>query len=68
MGLDLIPNALRQKYTFAEWHHACAVLAIDFPDEFRDLMDCLDAFTLKKSAIMTPGGGRRRSRWKSTDS
>jgi hypothetical protein len=58
MGLDLIPITLRQKYTFGEWHRACAVLAIDFPQEFQDLMDCLQAFTLKKSAIMTPGGGR----------
>jgi hypothetical protein len=58
MGLDLIPSALRKKYTFGEWHHACAVLAIAFPQEFKDLMDCLQAFTLKKSAIMTPGGGR----------
>jgi hypothetical protein len=58
MGLDLIPAALRQKYTFEEWHHACAVLAIDFPQEFADLMDCLQVFTLKRSAILTPGGGR----------
>lgn len=58
MGMDLIPHALRQKYTFGEWHHACAVLAVDFPQEFADLMDCLQAFTLKKSAIMTPGGAR----------
>jgi hypothetical protein len=58
MGLDLIPHILRQKYAFGEWHHACAVLAIDFPQEFQDLMDCLQAFTLKKSAIMTSGGRR----------
>jgi len=58
MGLNLIPSDLRQKYTFGEWHHACAVLASDFPEEFQDIMDCLQAFTLKKSAIMTPGGGR----------
>jgi hypothetical protein len=45
MSLDLIPKHLRAKYTFAEWHHACAVLAIDSPDEFRDLMKCLDSFT-----------------------
>ncbi len=58
MGLEQIPPALRRKYTFAEWHHACAVLATDFPNEFRDLIDCLASFTLKRSAILTPGGGR----------
>lgn len=58
MGLDLIPPALLAKYRFEEWDHACAILARDFPLEFRDIVDCLDAFTLKKSAILTPGGGR----------
>ena len=33
-------------------------LARDFPSEFKDIVDCLQAFTLKKSAILTPGGGR----------
>src|SRR5205814_1211327 len=41
-----------------ERDHACAILHTDFASEFTDLMDCLTAFTLKKSAIMTPGGGR----------
>ena len=60
MGLDLIPAAPR-KYTFEERDHACAILARDFPNEFTDLMDCLAAFVLKKSAILTPGGGARQS-------
>lgn len=58
MGLDLIPAKLRAKYEFAERDHACAILARDFPGEFADILDCLRAFTLKLSAIMTPGGGR----------
>ncbi|MBI3822000.1 MAG: restriction endonuclease [Planctomycetes bacterium] len=58
MGLDLIRPALQGKYHFEERDHACAILARDFPTEFKDLLDCLDAFTLKKSAVLTPGGGR----------
>lgn len=58
MGLDLIPSPLRAKYKFEERDHACAILARDFPSEFTDLLDCLTAFTLKKSDILTPGGGR----------
>jgi hypothetical protein len=58
MGMDLLPAALRAKYTFEERDHACAILARDFPSEFADLMDCLTAFTLKRSHILTPGGGR----------
>lgn len=58
MGLDLIPEALRSRYKFDERDHACAILARDFAGEFQDILDCLTAFSLKKSAIMTPGGGR----------
>jgi hypothetical protein len=58
MGLDLIPPAILAKYQFEERDHACAILARDFPTEFKDILDCLKAFTLKKSDILTPGGGR----------
>ncbi len=58
MGLDLIPEALHAKYYFEERDHACAILARDFQSEFQDILDCLTNFTLRKSAIMTPGGGR----------
>lgn len=58
MGLDLIPATHQARYRFEERDHACAILARDFPSEFADLMDCLAAFTLKKSDILTPGGGR----------
>ena len=58
MGLDLIPHALRSKFHFDEREHACAILATDFPNEFQDMLDCLDWFTLRRSHILTPGGGR----------
>lgn len=58
MDLSLIPAALRKRYTFAEREHACAILATDFPKQFQDLIDCLTAFTLKKSYIVAAGGGR----------
>lgn len=58
MALSLIPATVRARYQLYEQDHACAILARDFPDEFKDIMDCLKWFTLKKSAILTPGGGR----------
>jgi Restriction endonuclease BglII len=58
MGLDLIPANLRKRYRFGERHHASSILAVDFKEEFHDLMLCLEAFHLKKSEILTPGGGR----------
>ena len=39
MGLDLIPQGLRDKYHFEERDHACAILARDFPSEFKDIVD-----------------------------
>jgi len=58
MALDLILDKLHKRYTFAEYHHATSILAVDFAEEFNDLLVCLDAFHLKKSDILTPGGGR----------
>lgn len=58
MGIDLIPANLRKRYRFDERHHATSILAVDFEKEFRELMLCLEAFHLKKSDILTPGGGR----------
>jgi hypothetical protein len=55
-GLDLIPNRLHKRFLFDERHHAASILASDFPDEFNDILLCLDAFHLKKSSIMAPGG------------
>ena len=58
MGLDAIPQTLHQKYRFQEWNHAAAVLAGDFPEQWADLIGCLESFCLKRSAIVVGGGGR----------
>lgn len=58
MAIDLVPASVRKRFLFEERHHATSVLASDFPEEFNDLILCLKAFCLKKSAILTPGGGR----------
>ena len=58
MGVDLIPKSLRAKYRFEERQHACAILARDFPHEWRDILECLETFVLKKSYIVKGGGGR----------
>jgi hypothetical protein len=58
MGLNLIPARLRKRFRFEERHHAISILAVDFEEEFHDLLLCLEAFHLKKSEILTPGGGR----------
>jgi hypothetical protein len=58
MGLELIPLHLQQKYRFEERGHACAILANDFPDEFVDILACLNTFCLRRSYIAIAGGSR----------
>lgn len=58
MGLKLIPRSIRKKYEIHEWKHASAILAADFPDEWKDIIDLLEQFKFCKSWI-TVGGGRK---------
>ena len=58
MSVDLIPEYVRKRYRVEDRDHACAILATDFPNEFKDMCDCLTTFSLKRSAILTPGGGK----------
>ena len=56
LGLELIPEAIRDRYEVAERHHACAILDSDFPNEWNDLLDALAQITLPRSQILAPGG------------
>jgi len=58
MALDVIPSELTARYRLKEWNHAAAILAGDFPDQWGDVLGCLRAFVLRKSAITIGGGGR----------
>jgi len=58
MGTNLLPTFLRENYEIHEWKHACAILAADFPDEFKDIVETLTAFRFKRSWINV-GGGRK---------
>jgi Restriction endonuclease BglII len=58
MSVDLIPEDVRARYRFDERGHATAILASDFPQEFGEILEALRAFTLKRTDILTPGGGR----------
>jgi hypothetical protein len=58
MRLEAIPKKLAQRYKFKEWNHAAAILSGDFPEQWADLLGCLNRFKLKKSAIVISGGGR----------
>jgi hypothetical protein len=58
MATKLIPARVRDRFHVEERGHACSILATDFPNEFRDIVECLEGFVLRRSHILTPGGGR----------
>jgi len=58
MGVDLIPTDLRARFRFDERGHATAILHSDFREEFNEILGALRSFTLRRSDILTPGGGR----------
>lgn len=57
-GYNAIPKKIRRKYEIREWRHAAAILQADFPEEWSDLLQVLEAFTLTKSAIKERGGSK----------
>jgi len=56
MSTELLPDFIRQNYEVHEWKHACAILKVDFPNEWNDILAVLTAFRLNKSWITNPGG------------
>lgn len=67
MGIELLPDFIRENYEVHEWKHACAILSSDFSQEWADIISVLTEFRLKKSWI-TVGGGRKSKVAESIDS
>ena len=64
MTLDLLPQEIRKLYEIHEWKHACAVLASDFPKQWKDIITVLSEFKLSRSQIVASGGGKSLvSKW-----
>jgi hypothetical protein len=55
-----LPAFIRDSYECHEWRHASAILSQDFASEWRDLLDLLHAFRLRRSWIATGGGNKTR--------
>jgi hypothetical protein len=58
MALENLPRYITDHYEVHEWRHASAILEKDFPQEWKDILYVLSGFRLKKSDILTPGGGK----------
>lgn len=56
MGTNLLDPYILGNYLVKEWKHACSILQIDFPEEWKNINDLLIGFKLNKSWIDTPGG------------
>ena len=53
-----LPRVILENYESHEWKHASAIISQDFPTEWRDVIDLLTEFRLKKSWITTGGGNK----------
>ena len=58
MGLNVVPDDLKNLYDFHEWNHGLAVLVSDFPDEWDEIVNVLRGFRLKRSAVEIAGGNK----------
>lgn len=56
MSTENLPHEIIDRYEVHEYRHAIAILNIDFTVEYNEVIEMLNAFTLRKSAIITPGG------------
>lgn len=55
-----IPEFIADHYEVHEWRHATAILASDYPNEWRDVLAALTIFRLHRSEIITPGGSKSK--------
>jgi hypothetical protein len=58
MAIQNLPTFIRDHYEIYEWRHASAILEKDFLEEWQDILHVLASFRLKRSEILTPGGGK----------
>jgi hypothetical protein len=59
--MDLsIPTFVQQNYTIRQWRHAVAIMKSDFANEWREVLEVLEAFRLRRSHISVGGGRKSR--------
>jgi hypothetical protein len=60
MTVGHFPSDLCEKYEIYEWKHASAILKLDFPNEWNDILSLLRAFRLRRSWIDDGGGNKTK--------
>ncbi|MBZ0298697.1 MAG: restriction endonuclease [Anaerolineae bacterium] len=53
-----IPEFVLAHYEIHQWRHATAILRVDFPDEWQDIVDILNEFRLYRSEVEVGGGNK----------
>jgi len=57
---NYFPDEFKEKYYIREWGHALAILKCEFKDQFNDMSTVLSSFELRKSNIISGGGGKSK--------
>lgn len=60
MGVELLPDFIREHYEVHEWKHACAILKNDFPNEWKDVIEVLTDFRWRKTWVTVGGGSKSK--------
>jgi hypothetical protein len=60
MGIKLLPGKIGPRFLVADWRHAGAILAGDFPDELYDITDFLDRFAVSSAGTAAGRTGKQR--------
>jgi CRISPR-associated protein Csd2 len=53
---DYIPGGVADRYEVHDFHHAAAILANEFPQEFAELCEALNSFSISPEIVQRPGG------------
>ena len=51
VAISSLSEFIRDHYEIHEWKHATAILEKDFPDQWRDIIEVLTSFRLRKSSV-----------------
>lgn len=55
-SLDMLPQELKEKFEFYNYGHALEILTEAFPEEWNELVTCLESLSLTKEDIVKAGG------------
>jgi CRISPR-associated protein Csd2 len=53
---NYLPQDIQQVYEIRDYHHAAAILASEFPEEFKDVCQALSSFRITTADILAKGG------------